>query len=48
LNKKSTGIGLYLCRRILNKLSHTIEIESVVGKGTKVKIGLDVMEMTIE
>jgi signal transduction histidine kinase len=40
-DKKSTGIGLYLCRRILNKLSHTINIESEVGKGTRVKIGLD-------
>jgi len=39
-DKKSTGIGLYLCKQILNKLSHTIEVESVVGKGTKVKIGL--------
>lgn len=48
LNKKSTGIGLYLCRRILNKLSHTIKIESMVGKGTKVKIGLDMLKITIE
>lgn len=44
-DKKSTGIGLYLCRRILNKLSHTITIESEVGKGTKVKIGLDVADI---
>lgn len=41
-DKKSTGIGLYLSKRILNKLSHTIKIESTVNKGTKVKIGLDV------
>lgn len=47
-NKKSTGIGLYLCKRILKKLSHTIEIESVVGKGTKVKIGLDSVNMVVE
>jgi len=39
MDKKSTGIGLYLCKRILNKLSHTIEIESTAGRGTKVKIG---------
>lgn len=39
-DKRSTGIGLYLCRRILEKLSHTINIESEVGKGTCVKIGL--------
>ncbi len=39
LDKKSTGIGLYLCKQILKKLSHTIEVTSVVGKGTKVTIG---------
>lgn len=39
-DKRSTGIGLYLCKRILKKLSHTIEIESELGKGTCVKIGL--------
>ena len=39
-DKKSTGIGLYLCKQILDKMSHTIKIESEVGKGTKVKIGL--------
>lgn len=37
-DKKSTGIGLYLAKRILSKLSHTITIESAVGQGTKVKI----------
>jgi len=48
LDKKSTGIGLYLCKRILNKLSHTIAIESEVGRGTKVKIGLDVADIGVE
>ncbi|MDD2494255.1 MAG: sensor histidine kinase [Tissierellia bacterium] len=48
LDKKSTGIGLYLCKQILNKLSHTIEIESEIGKGTKVKIGLKTMEIDFE
>ena len=48
LDKKSTGIGLYLCKRILTKLSHTISIESKVGKGTKVKIGLDTVDIAAE
>lgn len=39
-DKKSTGIGLYLSRRVLDKLSHTIQVESEMGVGTKVKIGL--------
>lgn len=37
-DKLSTGIGLYLCNKILKKLSHKIEIESEEGKGTKAKI----------
>lgn len=47
-DKKSTGIGLYLCKRILTKLSHTIRIESQVGKGTKVLIGLDNINLEVE
>ncbi|MBW6411375.1 sensor histidine kinase [Clostridium weizhouense] len=38
MNKKSTGIGLYLCKNILNNLSHKIFITSKVGKGTMVAI----------
>lgn len=30
--KKSTGIGLYLCRRVLGKLGHTIAITSTPGR----------------
>lgn len=40
LDKKSTGIGLYLCKKILDKLSHTIEVTSEYGKGTRVTIGI--------
>lgn len=47
-DKKSTGIGLYLCRQILNKLSHTVDIESEVGKGTKVKINLHAENINFE
>lgn len=47
-DKKSTGIGLYLSKRILAKLSHTIGIESEVGKGTRVKIGFDQVDMLTE
>ena len=39
LDKKSTGIGLYLCRQILDRLSHTIQVESRIGQGTKVTLG---------
>ncbi|WP_312373138.1 sensor histidine kinase [Lachnoclostridium sp.] len=47
-DKKSTGIGLYLCKRILNKLSHTMTITSEVSKGTKVYIGLAIKELIVE
>ena len=45
LDKKSTGIGLYLSKSILKKLSHSIEIESTVGVGTKVFINLDTYDL---
>lgn len=37
--KKSTGIGLYLCKQIMDKLSHTIKVTSKVSEGTKVVLG---------
>ena len=37
-DKKASGIGLYLVKKILNKLGHKILIESEPGKGTKVKL----------
>jgi signal transduction histidine kinase len=48
LDKKSTGIGLYLCKKVLTKLSHTITITSEVGKGTKVKIDLATLDLITE
>lgn len=36
--KFSTGIGLYMCNKIIKKLSLKMEIESKEGKGTNVKI----------
>lgn len=40
-DKKATGIGLYLCRQMADKLGHIIRMESELGKGTKVWIGFD-------
>lgn len=39
-DKKATGLGLYLCRRVCRKLGHTIAMDSRVGEGTTVTIGL--------
>lgn len=36
--KKSTGMGLYLCRRLCGKLGIAIDAESVWKKGTKISL----------
>ena len=36
--KKSTGIGLYLCKKLCDKLGIAIELNSIQGEGTEVKI----------
>ena len=38
---KSTGMGLYLCRELCNKLGHKIQIISEEGKYTKITILFD-------
>lgn len=35
---KSTGIGLYLCKKLCDKLGHSISISSKINEGTKVMI----------
>ncbi|RHP29905.1 sensor histidine kinase [Lachnotalea sp. AF33-28] len=39
--KKSTGIGLYLCRQVLDKLGNTVSVESEPGRGTRFCIDLN-------
>lgn len=40
VQEKSTGIGLYLSKKILDSLSHGIRITSKEGEGTKVELSL--------
>lgn len=47
-NKKSTGIGLYLCKTIMDRLHHTIRIESDLERGTKVYLNFDRESRRIE
>lgn len=47
-DKKATGLGLYLCKNILDKLSHKISIESEVGVKTKVILDLSMLNVNIE
>ena len=44
-DKKSSGIGLYLCRRICTRLGHRIGVSSEPGRGTAVWISLSHEEL---
>lgn len=39
-DKKSTGIGLYLCRQVMDRLNHSISLTSRPGQGTLVRLDL--------
>ena len=39
-DKKSTGIGLYLCRQVMDRLNHDISLTSRPGQGTLVRLDL--------
>lgn len=47
-DKKASGIGLYLCKRILEKLYIDIRMESEPGKGTKVFLDLSQYDLKAE
>ena len=47
-DKKASGIGLYLCRRICGNLGHSIRASSVPGSGTVIKIGLERKKLEVE
>lgn len=39
-DRRASGIGLYLCKRIAERLGHGISAESSVGRGTTIRIDL--------
>jgi signal transduction histidine kinase len=45
---KSTGIGLYLSKRVADMLGHSLKIESEPGRGTRVRIGLKSRQLEVE
>ena len=47
-DKKASGIGLYLCKRICNNLGHTITARSIVDVGTIIDIDLAQTELEVE
>ena len=46
IGKKSTGFGLYLCKKLSNRLGHEIAIKSTEGEGTEVMLIFPVSSMT--
>ena len=48
LDKKASGIGLYLCKRICAKLGHNISAENAEGGGMIIRIDLDKINTELE
>ena len=46
--RRSTGIGLYLCKSTMDMLGHGISIKSEVGRGTTVVLDLRRGRLEIE
>ena len=46
--KKSTGIGLYLCKCAADKLSHKLSAVSEAGKGSKFSVDLNTYNLQVE
>lgn len=47
-DRKSTGLGLYLCRQITEKLGHKIWATSQPGVGSEIHIDLESYELQVE
>lgn len=48
VDKKASGIGLYLCKRICARLGHGIEAESRIDEGTCITIDLSQEHLEVE
>ena len=47
-DKKSTGIGLYLCSQVLERLNHGVAVSSRPGQGTLVRLDLSRQRREVE
>ena len=45
IDKKASGIGLYLCRRICKNLGYDITAHSAVGQGTTIRIHMELQKV---
>ena len=48
MDRRASGIGLSLCRRICNNLGHVITAESELDRGTIIRINLDQHRLEVE
>lgn len=48
VDKKASGIGLYLCQKIIDHLGYTLHIDSIVKVGTCVSINFHVDDLEVE
>ena len=48
LDKRASGLGLYLCRRVCTQLGHSITASSVIGEGTAIDIDLSQVRVVPE
>lgn len=47
-DKKSTGLGLYLCKKAADRLSHGLTVQSEPGAGTTVFLDLHTEKLSVE
>ena len=47
-DKRASGIGLYLCKRISDNLGHKIYAESKVGEGTRIFLDMRAKKLDVE
>ena len=47
-DKRASGIGLYLCKRIADNLGHKIYAKSKVGEGTKIFLDMRAKKLDVE
>lgn len=47
-DKRASGIGLYLCKRIADNLGHKLSAQSKTGEGTKMMLDLSSRKINIE
>ena len=48
MDKRASGIGLNLCKRVCDNLGHGISVESAPDRGTIVRIDLGTRKLEIE